>query len=585
MRPPGNSFPRQFRPKAPPPLTQQRQGFQSNPSLHNSSGMLQNSMPIPFGNANLFPFVNQAGFLNALQPNNHLGVPQFGSMLTNVGFVPQFGLPGMNNVSAFPQVQGQFSNPMQNGNQLNPSQLQGQFIPNLLNLAQQLNQNMGGQQLFFQNPMPTQIPNHSQFIPPYVIPSCTTQAMGCPNPNLLANMQSNQGEQGNQNKQNVADINGQKVLSVAISHVQEISSSTNSALVQPWQNQNLQPSIFMSQGNLAKSGQSFKNLQGKNTGRKASQWRSQKSQFHKVDDGKRKSRFGSEHSEKAGQGNERAVKYPRTDSAKPDREQRRSLALIYTENEIQQWREERKKNYPSKANIEKKLSGKLTDPEVAKIRREQLKEVLAKQAELGVEVAEIPSSYLSDSEKRVHGEERDTGGRFQRRNNRRGRFDKKSQFVKKQRLTDQDSLNVPSFNQRKPTLLEKLLSADIRKDKSRLLQVFRFMVMNSFFKDWPEKSLKFPLVVVKESGYEGDKVEEKSNTTVENISKHSDSGKDEADDHNGDGNDDNDINSNEDDDYKEEHDTHANQATVFVKEKATIQVIERDDEEEGEIID
>lgn len=34
---------------------------------------------------------------------------------------------------------------------------------------------------------------------------------------------------------------------------------------------------------------------------------------------------------------------------------RRSLSLIYSEQEIQQWREERRKNYPSKGNIEKVL--------------------------------------------------------------------------------------------------------------------------------------------------------------------------------------------------------------------------------------
>ncbi|KAK3000490.1 hypothetical protein RJ639_022529 [Escallonia herrerae] len=234
-----------------------------------------------------------------------------------------------------------------------------------------------------------------------------------------------------------------------------------------------------------------------------------------------------------------------------------SLSLNYTEQEIQQWLEERKRNYPSKTNMEKKVAQKMTEPEGtekdAKLRRqmyiefhqsltttknhedlskpenEQLKEILAKQAELGCEVAEIPSQYLSDAEKLVHGREEkrrtfNKKGRFQNKFNKRGRLHQNDRFTKKQRSAAHDSYTVtdqnddsiktdgavnnnrsikPAMNQREPTLLQKLLSADIRRDKSRLLQVFRFMVMNSFFKDWPEKPLRFPLVTVKENEVDG----------------------------------------------------------------------------------
>lgn len=147
---------------------------------------------------------------------------------------------------------------------------------------------------------------------------------------------------------------------------------------------------------------------------------------------------------------------------------------------------------------------------------QQLKEILAKQAELGVEVAEIPSYYLSDSKKQQgHGREESRGpmtknGRFQNKFGKRGRYDKKDRFAKKQRLHGNDSSDVPSLSWRKPTLLQKLLDTDVRRDKSRLLQVFRFMTLNSFFKDWPEKSLNFPSVVVKESGCGGTVVGEMS---------------------------------------------------------------------------
>lgn len=536
MRPPPNSFPRQFRSKAPlrpPPPNNQ---LQANPPPQNPPNLGQNSMPIPaqngmfnpqvpiFGNTNFQPFVNQAAFSNPPQQ----GVPQFGSMVPNMGFAPQFG---------FPPVQGQFGNQIQNVNQLNNALLQAQFMPNLLNLAQQLSQNMAlqGQQLFYQNQMqnmgqfvPNQAPNPSQFGPHVVPPR--------PNPIPLGNMQSNQMEPGSPNKLNGVDVNvnAQTLSPGGALPVQAASSST------PWQNQNLQPSDFRRpQGN-----HNFKNSQGKNGGRKAS-WGLQKSQFHQGNNGKGKSRFANEQNDK-GQGFDRAAKIS---CAEP----KRSLVLTYTEKEIKQWLEERRKNYPTKATLDKKLSGKIADAETAKARREQLKEILAKQAELGVEVAEIPSSYLLDSEKKMQGEERETGGKFQKKRNRRGRFDKN----KKQRLTGDNAPNAPPLKKKKkPTLLEKLLSVDIRRDQSRLLQVFRFMVTNSFLQDWPEKPLKFPPVTIKEVGHEINVAEENSNTVVE-----------------------------EDDDDNNDL-TQANQAAVFVKENANIQVIDaNEEEEEGEIID
>ncbi|KAJ4699402.1 Nuclear fragile X mental retardation-interacting protein 1, conserved domain containing protein, partial [Melia azedarach] len=153
---------------------------------------------------------------------------------------------------------------------------------------------------------------------------------------------------------------------------------------------------------------------------------------------------------------------------------RKSLASTYTEQEIKQWCEERRKNYPTKANINKKLTEKQSNSEridkEVKMRREQLKEILAKQAELGVEVAEIPSHYLSDSEKLVHGREKNARplnkrGRFQNKHDKRGRYNRREQFAKKQKLEDNDSSKTSSFNKRKPTLLQKLLSTDIKRQK------------------------------------------------------------------------------------------------------------------------
>ncbi|PIN19132.1 hypothetical protein CDL12_08189 [Handroanthus impetiginosus] len=232
--------------------------------------------------------------------------------------------------------------------------------------------------------------------------------------------------------------------------------------------------------------------------------------------------------------------------------------LNYTEQEIRQWREERRKNYPSNANVEKKLKvnstqSEVTD-EVAKIRRQQLKEILAKQAELGFEVAEIPSCYLSDSELQTDGRQQKNkvfGKRDRCHNNfdKKGKFHQNDRYSKRQRSENNGSANLPHQsdqfstkhrlangsttniridNKRESSLLKKLLSSDIKRDKKHLLQVFRFMVMNSFFESWPEKPLKFPVVIVKESGDESELVEEKpqrykgdtcdgiTSTTIEN---------------------------------------------------------------------
>ncbi|CAN4108550.1 unnamed protein product [Withania somnifera] len=214
----------------------------------------------------------------------------------------------------------------------------------------------------------------------------------------------------------------------------------------------------------------------------------------------------------------------------------RPLLVTYSAQEIRQWREERRKNYPSKANIEKQLTEKMVESEdgssAANLRRQQLKEILAKQAELGFEVAEIPSTYLSDTEKQVDGREQrrplSKKERFQKRFNKRDKFNRNDRFSKKRRFGNSDSSNIcdqkgfpagkmdvnresvtqTTKSSREPTLLEKLLSSDIRRDKRRLLQVFRFMTMNSFFKDCPEKPLRFPQVLLRETGKEIEAAEE-----------------------------------------------------------------------------
>ncbi|KAL8166740.1 hypothetical protein V2J09_008239 [Rumex salicifolius] len=204
---------------------------------------------------------------------------------------------------------------------------------------------------------------------------------------------------------------------------------------------------------------------------------------------------------------------------------KRSLAMHYSEKEIQQWREERKKFYPTKANVQKKQlpDGKSSGDaeQEAELRRQQLKNILAKQAELGFDVPEIPAHYLSDTENKQLGNDQrkrpfKQNDRF---NNKRGRFNGKEpynsrgpvnkdrfgrrggRFPSRQQRRDDNGSWKNDASTRKPTLLEKLLTSDLKRDRCHLLQAFRFMVMNSFFEDG-STPLKFPEVIVKDTSTE-----------------------------------------------------------------------------------
>ncbi|KAK1374154.1 NUFIP1 domain-containing protein [Heracleum sosnowskyi] len=367
------------------------------------------------------------------------------------------------------------------------------------------------------------------------VPFLQNQVRGLQNPSFNGNQQfgvmgfNGISMQGNQ-QQNAA--NGSQQLQ-GNSSVQALFGS-----VQSQQTQNFQPQGFNNQqgnpnndslnNNMANTG---RNSQSRNFERHPRQDRSQgfaKSQNHHMQNGKGKFKNPNGRGSKGYQ-NESSRKFGLPDPSDGTQvEKKKFPPPNYTEQEIHQWREARKRHYPSESNIEKKSKKKMAESELAdteaKLRRQQLKEVLVKQAELGCEVAEIPAHYLSDSEKQVHGAEQNhpafnKRGRSRNRSNKRGRHEN-DRFGKKQRPSNKDPANMNdqsaskqmqrtrnndtiTVQKREPTLLQKLLSADIRRDRSRLLQVFRFMVMNSFFKDQPEKPLMFPTVIVKETGEDG----------------------------------------------------------------------------------
>ncbi|XP_048230988.1 uncharacterized protein LOC8284183 isoform X2 [Ricinus communis] len=537
-----NSYPPSQLPSQIQPINNSNTTAPVNPqaSLANLCNMLQNSMPMQMQmqqqpqlgiimNPQIqFPFNNNSS-VSPFITQNQFGLPQ-------LGFSPLNHLNHLNTVPMFV-------------NQFNPSQLQPQQFP--FNFPQQLNHNMGFPNLQNMNPpLPIQMPNLSQPVAPH-------------NPNLFPI-----GHQPNT--------------------TQQAKGSTCS--MPQIQNSPHFPS-FKQQGNPINNGQNssssfkwkrFPNKDfKKNPKQESSKLGYQKSQFHHMNNGKRK--FG-EHN---GNGYERATKAGRTVPTGQARETKRSPALIYTEQEIKLWREERRKNFPSKANIEKMCSERVTNSggidKEAKLRRERLKEILAKQAELGVEVAEIPSHYLSDSEKqvKVKKDSRRSApkkGRSRHKHDRRGRYNKKDGLTQQNTLAKKDSSNGSSFSRTKPTLLQKLLSAEVRKDKHHLLQVFRFMVMNSFFDDGPEKPLKFPSVVVKED----EVVAEKTSITGKGISEVSNKTAVENSGHVGDGDEDDDSA----DDDGDKHGVRVGQGTSYAKAKFTLdQIDNRTEGEEGEIID
>ncbi|KAD4385235.1 hypothetical protein E3N88_25403 [Mikania micrantha] len=127
---------------------------------------------------------------------------------------------------------------------------------------------------------------------------------------------------------------------------------------------------------------------------------------------------------------------------------------------------------------------------VASIVLQQLKEILAKQAELGCEVADIPASYLLGPNKQ---------NRREKQHYKRGKFHNKRGTSFQDRIGKKARPNGQKPNHQ-PSLLQKLLTQDIKSDKNRLLQVLRFITANSFL---TAESLRFPSVTVRETHVDG----------------------------------------------------------------------------------
>ncbi|KAM0852529.1 hypothetical protein ACQ4PT_051699 [Festuca glaucescens] len=211
----------------------------------------------------------------------------------------------------------------------------------------------------------------------------------------------------------------------------------------------------------------------------------------------------------------------RIDSPAASEGGRKRPPIIYDQNEVKQWVQARKKNYPTSVNVNKKLAQSQLDDqkkdEEAQMRRQELKEVLAKQKELGLELPELPPGYLSDTdgqprepqgnenESKWRTQQRDSrfGNRGRGRGNKRQRNDRGGFQSKRPREWNHSHAMVKS---REPTLFQKLVSSDIKRDRHRLLHTFKFMAQNNFFQDWPDKPLEFPSVKVNQVELEIDDI-------------------------------------------------------------------------------
>ncbi|MCL7034013.1 hypothetical protein MKW94_016241 [Papaver nudicaule] len=445
----------------------------TNPS-HFSNGF-NPGVALPYG---IFTAMPNAHYLNVANPhpqmqNSQVGRPFLGS-----------GPHNMNSVMASPQC-GNPQNISQNTSQFQPMQQQG---PLFMQTQNRPFQSYPQAVMFnpYNQPMPMNQPTgfpQSQFVQLPGNPSQASpySAHPCPNP------QWGNQQMGFMNSSGVASQNAQG----------KHAFNPNPAA------RNTSPKI--SQGNNTHdNGNGASNIMQKNLHNKkftrnhqksgrgeSSNSRFQKSKFQAR--GTAKGNFKSNKGEKAQQNAGPGKSVLDNSVNQASMECKRNLRPNYTEQEIQQWRAERKKNHPLRSNAKKRLAGKHSEDidGSAKRRRQQLKEILAKQAELGVEVAELPPDYLTDSENPICEKE----GRFQKEHN-KGRRYKLNRFSRKQQAGKEEGSAAQPDTCREPTLLQKLLSADIKRERSHLLQVFRFMVINDFFKD-PEKPLEFPVVTVK----------------------------------------------------------------------------------------
>ncbi|KAK4798217.1 hypothetical protein SAY86_030543 [Trapa natans] len=504
------------RPSQVPVNHSSQQVVAANPMASTTSNMFANGMPIQH-QMGIFP--QNVAAINGLisqmsnNPNNLLSLHSNQVALQHLmGFAPQNNMQTLNALPGQFFNMGQSPNPLNllqtlNGNMLLPNSQfcmpNSQFcMPNAMQNANQL--------LSMQMSNPPQVPHYNgpRFPSPPMNSDCLRQQINQSSQTLVSS--------GTQ-------VHGVGPVSINNQQPQENNAATvNFRPDQASAAPGIPPSPANKfQGNsYSKGGGSnshFRNFQRKDYTMNRGKEGFQRSHFHNKKNGNHKfnSAGGPGGKETS---NDKTQKFGPHHSTSPANEKKR-VSITYTEQEIRQWREERRKNHPSNSHAIKKQGDSSINEKDSKTRFQQLKDILAKQAELGVEVAEIPSHYLAESgnnfPKREENRKFAKEDRFQNRHNKKRKRNHRERTATSNRSDDTVSPGTPSLRKGEPTLLKKLLSKDIKRDKLRLLQAFRFMVMNSFFRDGPERPLKFPTVILSENGTQGSVLEERCSVATE----------------------------------------------------------------------
>ena len=187
--------------------------------------------------------------------------------------------------------------------------------------------------------------------------------------------------------------------------------------------------------------------------------------------------------------------------------------------DVRRYREERAKHWPSDSHVQAKLEAGEDEERARALRKERLREILAKQREMGHFEAsqeigeegdgERTAAMTTKREQRVGEQEKKPSGdsvkvcRFWLQGGcRKGdacdfkheagpNSDQRCRFFARGRckagkrcpfrhdIVDKKTSGVSSGNPQ--TLLKKLLHKEIKRDEERLLQLFRFLVNNDFF--------------------------------------------------------------------------------------------------------
>ncbi|MED6109672.1 hypothetical protein PIB30_035848 [Stylosanthes scabra] len=374
------------------PLQNNGMGMQNQPQRVAANQQNQNMMP-PFAlnmqpSMNTHQFMNTANHLLPLQnnqmhmPNMVMGVPPQGQ--SHAGFGPQNGVSNAGYNPMF-QAQGQV---MHNAAQINLSQLQGHILAqSIMSMLQQPNMNMNipsgqfssqfpvqnmNQQLPMQVPNPSQVGLHGMHPgsgPMFGFQGQVPQAMVSQNPMFSATLHmgmvpGNQVRpQFDQNEKSVvppnANTNAFMSSSFSSPQLQGNSSASHSQA-----NPNSNPKSNVRNSNW--KGSPGKNFRNKQT-RGGFQGGFQKSKFPKEHRGKGPNigRVEPEQKPKFG-----------LNPKEQQQETKRSFLVTYTDQEIQQWREARRKNHPFNNNIQKKQSEHTRSPKVDRVvLQRELKEV------------------------------------------------------------------------------------------------------------------------------------------------------------------------------------------------------------------